>query len=546
MKANPFVSLLLSLKFPLAFMVISAILEGLCGLLLLPIIIYWGQDVSQYLWLLAGLTLITLIFQYIATLKGFLAGTTVMKILVQALIYHLPRSLTPPPQAQTLCSGAAMSAMSIPAHLLAPAISVIVTPLTVIIGLLFYNLTFAFIFITAALSLVVVMRISAKGLYKQEATLQTAENVAAKTLADFAQHQALLRKSGRNTLFSQQLQQDLLAQHHQQVQLLQRSLPYHLIFSLCIQVIFIAVLVIGAMNVDANTLSLTQWLAVVVLIARFIEPLFQLSHIDQALRQSKQSITSIKNALDTLILQSPTQSDTPKSDEVYCEQLDVNKAIGTPILSNITVQCPDKKMTAIVGSSGAGKTTLLRTLARLIDADKGAVYYGDKNVNQLSEDVLADTRQIVFQHNQLIRGTLRWSLLQNEQSTVSDNDILKLLSALNLPLTFIDLDEDIGDQGDRYSGGQKQRLCLARSLLANPKILFLDEPTASLDTVSREKVICYLEKLTSTRVVITHDPDIAKRADHVIVLDNGNVIAEGSPNTLLLSSIWFSHFCGKY
>lgn len=545
MKTNPFVSLLLSLKYPLSFMVLSAILEGLCGLLLLPIIIYWDQDASQYLWMLAGLTLITLVFQYIATLKGFLAGTTVMKILVQALIRHLPCSLTPPPQAHTLCSGAAMSAMSIPAHLLAPVISVVVTPLTVIIGLLFYNIIFALIFIVAALLLVAVMRISAKGLYRQEVTLQTAESVAAKTLADFAQHQALLRKSGRNTLFSQQLQQDLLDQHHQQVQLLQRSLPYHLIFSLCIQVIFIAVLVIGVVNVDINTLTLTQWLAVVVLIARFIEPLFQLSHIDQALRQSKQSLTLIKNTLDAPTLQSPKQSDTPKSNDIRCEQLEVNNSLGALILSNITVLCPDKKMTAIIGSSGAGKTTLLHVLARLRDADKGQIYYGDKRVNDLSESVLAQTRQIVFQHNQLIRGTLRWSLLQDDNSTVSDNDILHLLNALNLSVTQTDLDEDVGDQGDRYSGGQKQRLCLARSLLADPKILFLDEPTASLDIVSREKVVRYLEGLTSTRVVITHDPDIAKHADHVIVLDNGKVIAEGSPNTLLSSSTWFLNFCGS-
>lgn len=545
MKTNPFVSLLLSLKYPLSFMVLSAILEGLCGLLLLPIIIYWDQDASQYLWMLAGLTLITLVFQYIATLKGFLAGTTVMKILVQALIRHLPRSLTPPPQAHTLCSGAAMSAMSIPAHLLAPVISVVVTPLTVIIGLLFYNIIFALIFIVAALLLVAVMRISAKGLYRQEVTLQTAESVVAKTLADFAQHQVLLRKSGRNTLFSQQLQQDLLDQHHQQVQLLQRSLPYHLIFSLCIQVIFIAVLAIGVVNVDINTLTLTQWLAVVVLIARFIEPLFQLSHIDQALRQSKQSLTLIKNTLDAPSLQSPKQSDTPKSNDIRCEQLEVNNSLGALILSNITVLCPDKKMTAIVGSSGAGKTTLLHVLARLRDADKGQIYYGDKRVNDLSESVLAQTRQIVFQHNQLIRGTLRWSLLQDDNSTVSDNDILHLLNALNLSVTQTDLDEDVGDQGDRYSGGQKQRLCLARSLLADPKILFLDEPTASLDIVSREKVVRYLEELTSTRVVITHDPDIAKHADHVIVLDNGKVIAEGSPNTLLSSSTWFLNFCGS-
>lgn len=271
-----------------------------------------------------------------------------------------------------------------------------------------------------------------------------------------------------------------------------------------------------------------QWLGIVVLITRFIEPLFQLSHIDQALRQSKQSFILIKNALDTPILQSPIISDMPKESEILCSELSVNNNTGNPILFDITITCPDKKMTTIVGSSGAGKTTLLRALARLIDADRGDIYYGDKKVNELSEEVLAQTRQVVFQYNQLIKGSLRWSLRQDEQPTVSDKDILQLLNALNLSLTQADLDEDVGEQGDRYSGGQKQRLCLARALLAEPNILFLDEPTASLDTVSAEKVGEYLEKLHCTRVVITHSPEIAKRADHIIVLEKGKVIAQGN------------------
>ena len=545
MKANTSISLLLTLKYPLFFMVVSAILEGLCGLLLLPIIIHWHEGANQYLWMLAGFTLVTLVFQYIATLKGFLAGTTVMKTLVHALIKHLPRSLVPPPQAETLCAGASMSAMSIPAHLLAPVISTVVTPLTVIIGLFFYDVTTAMIFIAAALLLIIVMRISAKGLYKQEGNLQSADIVAAKTLADFAQHQALLRKSGRNSQFSQQLQQDLRVQHSEQVSLLQRSLPYHIAFSLCIQIIFIMVLVGGVWSINNNALSLVGWLAIVVLIARFIEPLFQLSHIDQALRQSKQSLTLIKNALETPRLKSPEQSEYPQNNAVKCEQLNVNNALGEPILSDINLQCPANKMTAIVGASGAGKTTLLRVLARLVDADSGCVFYGDKCVDALSEQVLAQVRQVVFQKNQLIKGDLRWALLQDNQSNISDTAILSLLSELNLVLSHADLESDVGYQGDRYSGGQKQRLCLARSLLAKPAILFLDEPTASLDTVSAEKIADYLQRLDCTRVVITHNSALAKRADHIVVLDTGKVATQGNFDEVLVSSMWFSHFCDE-
>lgn len=524
-------------------MVISAILEGLCGLLLLPIIVYWHEGVSQYLWMLAGLTLVTLLFQYIATLKGFLSGTSVMKILVQALIKHLPRSLAPPVQAETLCSGAAMSAMSIPAHLLAPIISTVITSLTVIIGLFFYDMTTAMVFIAAALSLITVIRISAKGLYKQEGRLQKADSVAAKTLSDFAQYQALLRKSGRNSQFSQQLQQDFQIQHTEHVDLLQRSLPYHIAFSLCIQTIFIIVLVGGVWSINSNGLSLTGWLAIVVLIARFIEPLYQLSHIDQALRQSKQALKQIEDVLKTHTLISPKQSESPSSREIRCQALSFYNSAGKAILSNVSLQCPDKKMTAIVGASGAGKTTLLRLLSRLIDTDNGKIYYGDKAVTALSESVLAKTRQVVFQNNSLLKGSLRWSLLQNEVATMPDNDILQLLSMLNLTLTVSDLDNDVGNQGDRFSGGQKQRLCLARSLLAKPEILFLDEPTANLDAVSAEKTADYLQQLNCTRVVITHNPELAKRADYIIVLDKGEVVEQGTLTELLSSSVWFAQFC---
>lgn len=545
MKINPFVSLLSALKYTLFFMIISAVLEGLCGLLLLPIIIHWNEGVSQYLWVLAGLTLVTLIFQYIATLKGFLAGTTVMKILVQALIKHLPRSLTPPAQAETLCSGAAMSAMSIPAHLLLPMINIIVTPLTVIIGLFFYVPTLAFVFIASALLLIVVMRVSAKGLYQQEQGLQKAQGIATQTLSDFAQYQALLRKSGQNTQFSQQLEQDLLTQHTQQVNLLQRSLPYHLMFSFSIQLIFIAVLVIGVLSVDAHKLSLMEWLAIVVLMARFIEPLFQLSHIDQALRQSKQSLGLIKTALDTPVLQSPAQSSYPQHYTIKASQLTLSDSSGKNILTDVDIQCPDKKITAIIGASGAGKTTLLRLLARLIDTDKGQIEYGDKAVNTLSEEILANVRQVVFQHSQLIKGSLRWSLLQNNKPTITDNAILEQLSQLNLSLTLADLEADVGYQGDCFSGGQKQRLCLARALFAKPNILFLDEPTANLDNVSRQKVTQYLEALNCSRIIVTHDPDMAKRASHVVILEDGYIIAQGSPHELLSSSPWFIRFCNE-
>lgn len=542
MKHDPLKALVYSLKGPVLLMAAGAVLEGICGLLLIPVILTLPSDPLPALRNLGIASVITLIVQYIALQQGFLAGTTVMRRLTLALIRHIPRRLSPDNSAGELLTGALIPAAAIPAHLLSPLISTVMIPLTIVTGLLFYSPVTALLFAATAGILIAALRLSAQRLKRDETGLLRARAGAAQALGDFAFHQALLRKSGQMSGAVQQLQQTLSAQHESQIRLLRRSLPYHLLSGLLIQLIFIVILIAGAWQVSHGTITLNGWLAVMVLIARFIEPLNQLSHIDQALRQAKAALNAAEQELRGETRCSPAHSGKPQSAGVSAASLTALSDDGKTLLHAVSVTCPENSLTVITGPSGAGKSTLLHLLARTADPQSGTVCYGDLPVTSLSETVLASFRQLVPQSSRLLRGSLRWSLLQGA-ATPDDAELLAQLRKTGLHLTAAQLDDDTGEQGDRFSGGEKQRLCLARALFAAPAILLADEPTASLDAVSRDNVIRLLASFPGTRIVVTHSPALARAADRVIVLDNGYLCAQGTPAEVAQQSDWFAGFC---
>lgn len=542
MKHDPLKALVYSLKGPVLLMAAGAVLEGICGLLLIPVILTLPSDPLPALRDLGIASVITLIVQYIALQQGFLAGTTVMRRLTLALIRHIPRRLSPDNSAGELLTGALIPAAAIPAHLLSPLISTVMIPLTIVTGLLLYSPVTALLFAATAGILIAALRFSAQRLKRDETGLLRARAGAAQALGDFAFHQALLRKSGQMSGAVQQLQQILSAQHESQIRLLRRSLPYHLLSGLLIQLIFIVILIAGAWQVSHSTITLNGWLAVMVLIARFIEPLNQLSHIDQALRQAKAALNAADQELRGETRCSPAHSGKPQSAGVSAASLTALSDDKKTLLHAVSVTCPENRLTVITGPSGAGKTTLLHLLARTADPQSGVVRYGDLPVTSLSETVLASFRQLVPQSSRLLRGSLRWSLLQGA-ATPDDAELLAQLRKTGLHLTAAQLDDDTGEQGDHFSGGEKQRLCLARALFAAPAVLLADEPTASLDAVSRDNVIRLLAEWPGTRIVVTHSPALARAADRVIVLDNGYLCAQGTPAEVAQQSDWFAGFC---
>jgi putative ABC transport system ATP-binding protein len=199
------------------------------------------------------------------------------------------------------------------------------------------------------------------------------------------------------------------------------------------------------------------------------------------------------------------------------------------LLDSISAHFPPAQCTAIVGASGAGKSTLLRLLNRLDDPSTGQVLLDDVPLPQL--DVLALRRRIglVAQRPVLLADRVD-AELRVGQSQLDDDGIRLLLERVGLPATF-------AHRGTSdLSGGEAQRVCLARSLAVEPEVLLLDEPTSALDGVSSALIVDAARDHLATGgtvVLVSHDLAVVRDiAASVLVLDHGRLIAQGHPNEI--------------
>lgn len=202
---------------------------------------------------------------------------------------------------------------------------------------------------------------------------------------------------------------------------------------------------------------------------------------------------------------------------------------GTDILTDVSIGLPGTKLTVVAGESGSGKTSLLRLLNRLDIPTSGSIRFHGEDL--MSLDPLALRRRVgmVFQRPVLFGGTVRDNLLVADPEATA--------SAMKEGLAAVELDERFLDRiGDELSGGEAQRVCLARALLCKPEVLLMDEPTASLHpgaSRSLEATVQSLQRNGSADVIwVTHDiGQIERMAEHLVVLRSGRIIYSGAPDS---------------
>ena len=205
------------------------------------------------------------------------------------------------------------------------------------------------------------------------------------------------------------------------------------------------------------------------------------------------------------------------------------------ILSDITCEIPEGRITTIIGSSGAGKSTFLRTLVRLLEFS-GTILYQNKSIRDVSVRELRKSICYVPQEAAVFPGTVESNLLWARSLwnlPVNENFISELLRS-------VDLDSSIATKdGKDLSVGQKQRVCFARSLALEPQVLLLDEPDSALDAISKENFEILIRKMRKTNpkltiIMVTHNLQQASRlGDYVILLDKGKFISQGDAKNIL-------------
>lgn len=211
---------------------------------------------------------------------------------------------------------------------------------------------------------------------------------------------------------------------------------------------------------------------------------------------------------------------------------------ATPVLHDVSFAAAPGEMVALVGPSGAGKTTITHLAARLYDADEGTVRVGGEDVRDLTLASLRDTVGVVTQDAHLFHDTIRANLLF-ARPDASDDELWEALRAAQIGDLVADLPDGLdtvaGDRGYRMSGGEKQRLAIARLLLKAPALVVLDEATAHLDSESEVAVQRALKTALAgrTSLVIAHRLSTIREADQILVIDDGRVAERGTHTDLL-------------
>ena len=220
------------------------------------------------------------------------------------------------------------------------------------------------------------------------------------------------------------------------------------------------------------------------------------------------------------------------------------------VLNKVNLEFKSGQMTALVGHSGAGKSTILNFIPRFYEPLSGKIYIDNQPIDEHSLSSLRENISLVSQDISLFDDTIR-NNIKYSRLTASNEEIIEAAKLSNcddfvksMPNGY---DTVIGENGVKLSGGEKQRLSIARAILKKSKIILLDEAPSSLDAATEDKIqkaINYLTK-NKTTIVIAHRLSTILNSDKIYVIDSGNVVAEGNHNDLLNTSSIYKNFYDK-
>lgn len=215
-------------------------------------------------------------------------------------------------------------------------------------------------------------------------------------------------------------------------------------------------------------------------------------------------------------------------------------------LKNVTFQIKEGQTLAILGKTGSGKSTILDLIGRLYDIDNGAITINKTEIEQLNLTDLRDSIGYVPQDAFLFSDTIKTNIKFGKQDA-TDDDVIEAAKNAQVHKNIIKFNNGyetvLGERGITLSGGQKQRVSIARAIIKSPKILLLDDCLSAVDTETEEKILKNLSKISKgkTAIIVSHRVSSAKNADKIIVLDNGEVVQEGSHDSLINEDGYYKH-----
>lgn len=295
----------------------------------------------------------------------------------------------------------------------------------------------------------------------------------------------------------------------------------------------------GGAKVLDGSMTLGALVAFLQYINRLYSPSMDMFYLHDDLVRAGVSMRHIKNIFDS------ETEDTANAEghfTIPVQRLEISNIHFSydkkAVLNGIDLVFEKGRSYAIVGSSGCGKSTLISILTKFYRHTKGAIYYNNRSINELSVSEWMQYITVVQQHSYILHDSIKENIVYNNKYNTKD-EIDRIIQQVGLwdIIENMEMGERtvIGDRGMTLSGGQAQRIALARAFLKNSEIVILDEATSALDSNSEEKIIRLVKELYQDKIsiIISHRISAVKQADEIIVLEKGKITAKGSHDYLV-------------
>jgi ABC-type multidrug transport system fused ATPase/permease subunit len=298
---------------------------------------------------------------------------------------------------------------------------------------------------------------------------------------------------------------------------------------------------IGGYMIMFNDLTVGDFLAFTLYLGFMIAPIVQMSNIGSQLTEAFAGLDRTEEIMNMEVEDNPEERtvslDNFKGD-IQFKDVSFGYEEGKEVLHNISFDAPSGSVTALVGTSGSGKTTIASLAASFLTPDEGQVLLDGQDLSKVKLSSYRARLGVVLQDDFLFEGTIRENILFPRPNATEEQLNQAVLAAYVNEFTdrFEEgLDTVIGERGVKLSGGQRQRIAIARAVLADPKILILDEATSNLDTESEALIQKSLNELMNGRTtfVIAHRLSTIRRATQILVIEDGRIAEQGTHDDLI-------------
>jgi len=298
----------------------------------------------------------------------------------------------------------------------------------------------------------------------------------------------------------------------------------------------------GGYFIIEGKMTFGDFLSFTLYLGFLVAPIVQMSNIGSQLTESFAGLDRTEEIMNMQPEDNPavrTEQLTNLKGDIKFDNVSFTYDSGSEVLHNISFSAPAGSVIALVGSSGAGKSTIAGLAATFLNPTSGIITIDGQDISKVSLNSYRSHLGVVLQDEFLFEGTIKENILFSKPNATT-NELKNAVKAAYVN-EFTDRFKDgletvIGERGVKLSGGQRQRIAIARAILANPKIIILDEATSNLDTESETMIQKSLNQLVKGRTtfVIAHRLSTIRQADEILVIEQGNIVEQGTHDELII------------